>query len=351
MFLFLLSGFATTSVVAQKKYVVVIDAGHGGKDPGGTSNGYQEKVVALKTSLLIGKELSKVEDIKVIYTRKKDVFITLWERGKIANKAKADVFVSIHCNTVNNKRAYGTETFVLGLHANKRNLEVAKKENSVILFEEDYQKRYTYNPNSPEALMSLTLTQEENLDKSLQLASFIENKFKTKLKRKSRGVKQAGFVVLHQTTMPSVLVELGFLSNKKEGRYLNSKRGQREVANSIALAVKKYINQLKMNTVSVDQVKEVPQKEVKKATNKHIIFKVQLASGKTKLAPKSYNFKGLKNVEREKIASLYKYYYGKTSNFDSIKENLQTAKSKGYKDAYIVAFKNGKRISVQEALK
>lgn len=342
LFLFVLP-FSTQ---AQKKYVVVLDAGHGGKDPGGITSRYKEKEVALKTTLLIGKELSKNKEIKVIYTRTTDVFKGLWERGKIANKAKADLFVSIHCNTVRNTRAYGTETFVLGLHANKRNLEVAKKENNAILYEEDYQKRYKYNPNSPETIIGLTLEQEENLDKSLQLATFIENKFKHKLKRKSRGVKQAGFVVLHQTTMPSVLVELGFLTNRKEGRYLNSKRGQKELANSIASAVQKYVNQLKLNTVEtfVDEVDDYK-------TESNIEFKVQIASWKTRLATRAYNFKGLRNVERKKENSFYKYYYGKTSKYKQVQIALKEVKKKGYKTAFVVAFKKGKKISVKEALK
>ena len=181
---------SSPSLYGQKKtYTVVIDAGHGGRDPGGVSNGYREKDVALKVSLLLGKQLGKNENLKVIFTRKKDVFLGLWERGKIANRAKADLFISIHCNTVDNSSAYGTETFVLGLHRSARNLEVVKKENAVILLEDDYQKRYKkFDPNSPESIVGLTLMQEENLDKSFALASEVQKNFKNDLKRRDRGV-------------------------------------------------------------------------------------------------------------------------------------------------------------------
>ena len=255
---FVLSLFFSNSFESfsqNDKFIVVIDAGHGGKDPGGVSNGYREKDVALNVSLLLGKLLSNTE-VKVVYTRKTDVFIGLWKRGKIANNAKADLFVSIHCNTVNNSKPYGTETFVLGLHANKQNLEIAKKENAVILLEDDYKERYEgFDPNSEESVLGLTLLQEENLDKSFSLAAEIQQNFSQNLKRKNRGVKQAGFVVLHQTYMPSVLIELGFLSNKNEGKFLNSKIGQQKMAKEIAKSITKYYQKLKANTVVVNQDK------------------------------------------------------------------------------------------------
>ena len=347
---------------AQKKtYIVVIDAGHGGKDPGGVSNGYKEKDVALSVSLLLGKQLSKSEEIKVVYTRKKDVFLDLWRRGKIANKAKADLFVSIHCNTVNDSRPYGTETFVLGLHESARNLEVAKKENAVILLEDNYKERYKgFDPNSPESIVGLTLMQEENLDKSFAIASEVQKNFRTNLKRRDRGVKQAGFVVLHQTYMPSILVELGFLSNKREGRYLNSKKGQNEMAGSIAKAIEKYFNQLRLNTVSTDDVVVVDKEPdtAKKDDNTtevsvkdNTLFKIQIASSKKRIRTKSYNFKGLKNVERVKVGKYYKYYYGHSSDYQETKKAFAKAKKKGYSSAFIVAFKNGEKVPLAQALK
>lgn len=338
------------------KFIVVIDAGHGGRDPGGVANGYREKDVALNVSLLLGKLLSNTE-IKVVYTRKTDVFIGLWKRGKIANNAKADLFVSIHCNTVNNSKPYGTETFVLGLHANKQNLEIAKKENAVILLEDDYKERYEgFDPNSEESVLGLTLLQEENLDKSFSLAAEIQQNFSQNLKRKNRGVKQAGFVVLHQTYMPSVLIELGFLSNKNEGKFLDSKMGQQQMAKEIAKAITKYYQQLKANTVVSQSVnlddsisKTYLPDEI--GTEEEVIFKIQIASSKNKLKAKSYNFRGLKNIERVKVGSYYKYYYGITSNYQEVKNALLKAKKKGYSDAYIAAFKNGEKTSLSKVLK
>ncbi|MFK8059222.1 MAG: N-acetylmuramoyl-L-alanine amidase [Polaribacter sp.] len=332
-----------TSVYAQKKYVIVIDAGHGGKDPGNIGNGYREKKIALKVALQVGKILAKKKDIKVIYTRKKDVFIDLWKRGDIANQAKADLFVSIHCDS-HTTNAYGAGTFVLGLRGNKKNLEIAKRENAVILLEDNYKDKYEgFDSNSAESVIGLSLLQEENLDKSLEIASLIQNNFAFKLKRKDRKVKQDNFQVLRETIMPSVLVELGYLTNKKEGKYLNSKSGQTQMANTIADAINNYISNLKLNTV-VDKV-------VNNMVINDVEFKIQLASGKNKIATKSYNFKGLKSVERVKIGSFYKYYYGNTSDYNLVKKSLKTAKSKGYTSAFIVAIKNGAKISVKEAIK
>lgn len=338
------------------KFIVVIDAGHGGRDPGGVANGYREKDVALNVSLLLGKLLSNTE-IKIVYTRKTDVFIGLWKRGKIANNAKADLFVSIHCNTVNNSKPYGTETFVLGLHANKQNLEIAKKENAVILLEDDYKERYEgFDPNSEESVLGLTLLQEENLDKSFSLAAEIQQNFSQNLKRKNRGVKQAGFVVLHQTYMPSVLIELGFLSNKNEGKFLDSKMGQQQMAKEIAKAITKYYQQLKANTVvsqsvNLDDSISKTYLSNETGTEEEVIFKIQIASSKNKLKAKSYNFRGLKNIERVKVGSYYKYYYGITSNYQEVKNALLKAKKKGYSDAYIAAFKNGEKTSLSKVLK
>ena len=354
LYLFFSNPFESFS--QNNKFIVVIDAGHGGKDPGGVANGYREKDVALNVSLLLGKLLSNTE-IKVVYTRKTDVFIGLWKRGKIANNAKADLFVSIHCNTVNNSKPYGTETFVLGLHANKQNLEIAKKENAVILLEDDYKERYEgFDPNSEESVLGLTLLQEENLDKSFSLAAEIQQNFSQNLKRKNRGVKQAGFVVLHQTYMPSVLIELGFLSNKNEGKFLNSKMGQQQMAKEIAKAITKYYQQLKANTVisqSVNLDDSISNTYLpdETRTEEEVIFKIQIASSKNKLKAKSYNFRGLKNIERVKVGSYYKYYYGITSNYQEVKNALLKAKKKGYSDAYIAAFKNGEKTSLSKVLK
>ncbi|MEX1383059.1 N-acetylmuramoyl-L-alanine amidase [Lutibacter sp.] len=351
--------FNNNNLLAQKtEFIVVLDAGHGGKDPGKVGyKAMKEKDIALKIVLQVGKMLEKRENIKVIYTRKTDVFIGLKDRGKIANKADADLFVSIHCNA-HSSNAYGAETWVLGTHANKQNFEVAKAENSVIELEDNYKVTYKgFDPNSPESVIGLTLMQEEYLDQSIQLASIIQNEFTTKLKRKDRGVKQAGFVVLHQTYMPSILIETGFITNSKEGLYLNSKLGQQKFSESIYNGLKKYINQLTLNTVQGDAIAEVS-KTTKEAINKQeienykdVVFKVQIASGSRKLETKSYNFKGLRNVDRVKVGNSYKYYLGNTSSYSEIEEFRKIAKTKGYKTAFIVAFKNGEKISVEEVLK
>ncbi len=346
-FLFITNNFQG---FAQKKtYTVVLDAGHGGGDPGNIGfKKYKEKDIALKIILEIGKILEKHDEINVIYTRKTDVFVDLWVRGEIANKADADLFVSVHCNA-HSSQAYGAETWVLGLHANKQNLEVAKKENEVVLLEENYEENYKgFDPNSPESLIGITMMLEEYLDQSLQLASIVQKNMTQKLKRKDRKVKQAGFVVLHQTYMPSILVEVGFLSNKNEGAYLNSKNGQLKFAKTIASGIELYLNQVTMNTVENDLVEDVSNTQ---GLNKNIIFKVQVASGSKKLEPKSYNFKGLKGIKRVKVGNSYKYYLGETYSFDQSKDYLQQAKKKGYTDAFIVAFKDGQKISVTEALK
>jgi N-acetylmuramoyl-L-alanine amidase len=333
----------SSTIFAQKKYVIVIDAGHGGRDPGNLGNGYKEKDIALKVALVVGKKLSKMKDIKVLYTRSKDVFIDLWKRGDVANQAKADLFISIHCDS-HTTNAYGAGTFVLGLRGNKKNLEIAKRENAVILLEDNYRDKYKgFDPNSAESVIGLSLLQEENLDKSLAIASLIRNNFAFKLKRNDRNVKQDNFQVLRETIMPSVLVELGFLTNKKEGRYLSSKKGQDQMGNAIIDAVLKYIANLKLNTIT-DFV--VENKEVKT-----IEYKIQIASGKNKIATKSYNFKGLKQVQRIPAGKFYKYYYGYTSDYNEVKKSLKIAKSKGYSSAFIVAYKNGKKISVQKAIK
>lgn len=336
------------SIVAQNKtYTVVLDAGHGGHDPGNIGyKKYKEKEISLNIILEVGKILEQSENINVIYTRKTDVFVDLWERGEIANRADADLFVSVHCNA-HNSQAYGAETWVLGLHANKKNLEVAKKENEVVLLEANYKENYKgFDPNSPESLIGITMLLEEYLDQSLQLASIVQSNMVNDLKRKDRKVKQAGFVVLYQTYMPSILIETGFLSNKTEGAYMNSKNGQSKFSKVIAAGIEEYLEQITMNTV-IDDVVILNESENKSS----IIFKVQIASGSKKLATKSYNFKGLKDVERVQVGSAYKYYLGDTSSFETIKDLHQQAKKKGYKDAFIVAFKDGKKVSVTEALK
>lgn len=331
-----------------KKFKVVLDAGHGGDDSGNRGNGYFEKDIALSIVLEIGKELEKNADIEVIYTRKKDVFLELWERADIANSANADLFVSVHCNA-HSSQASGTETFVLGLGGNEKNLAVAKKENSVIFLEDNHEERYEgFDPNAPESSIGLELMQEEFLDQSINLAGLVENAFTGTVKRKSRGVKQAIFWVLHRSVMPSVLIETGFLTNTQEGKFLNSKSGQQKMAKAISLAVLKYKNSF----ISNEEIYIAEEAVVKKdAIYEDITFKVQIAASKRKLATKAYNFKGLQEVSRDKEAGLFKYYYGSSSNYTLMQRKLQEAKNKGYSSAYIVSFKkNNIKVPLDQVL-
>lgn len=331
-----------------KKFKVVLDAGHGGDDSGNRGNGYFEKDIALSIVLEIGKELEKNADIEVIYTRKKDVFLELWERADIANSANADLFISVHCNA-HSSQASGTETFVLGLGGNEKNLAVAKKENSVIFLEDNHEERYEgFDPNAPESSIGLELMQEEFLDQSINLAGLVEDAFTGTVKRKSRGVKQAIFWVLHRSVMPSVLIETGFLTNTQEGKFLNSKSGQQKMAKAISLAVLKYKNSL----ISNEEIYIAEEAVVKKdAIYEDITFKVQIAASKRKLATKAYNFKGLNEVSRDKEADLFKYYYGSSSNYTLMQRKLKEAKNKGYSSAYIVSFKkNNIKVPLDQVL-
>jgi len=343
----------TYSQSDNDKFIVVLDAGHGGHDPGRPTKVDTEKKIALDIVLKIGKMLDKHNDIKVIYTRKTDVFVDLHERGAIANRADADLFVSIHCNA-HETQAYGAETWVLGTKRGETNFNVAKAENEVILLEDDYEKHYEgYDPNAPESIIGLILMNEDYLDQSILLASYIQNNFSKKLKRKNRGVKQEGFIVLHQTYMPSVLVETGFITNLKEGRYLSSNKGQTEMATSIKDAIIKYKNSLNGvdENLIIGNSGEVYSNNNDSETYPDITFKVQIAASTRKLETKPYNFKGLKDISREQKNGVYKYYYGSTSNYNTIKTQKLEALEKGYSTCFIVAIKNGEQIPISEALK
>lgn len=354
-FIIVLTFSMFTTVNAQNgtdQFIVVLDAGHGGHDPGNLGNGFKESKIALSIVLKAGKALEKNPNIKVIYTRKTDTFIKLRERAAIANRADADLFVSVHCDS-HTSQAHGAGTFVMSLNKSSQNLNTAKKENEVIFLEEDYEENYAgFNPDKPETLIGISLIQEEYLDQSILLASMIQKNM-VKLKRKNRKVKQDVFWVLHNTYMPSVLVETGFLTYKKEGTYLNSKKGQTEMASAIEKAIFEYIKSVDLNVgvddlvIETDDEIEIPSKE---KIIKNTIFKVQIAAGSKKLEPKAYNFKGLKEVSRAKEGTLYKYFYGYTSDINKIQAMQKAAKKKGFKTAYIVAYKDGKRISLEKAL-
>ena len=223
-------------------WVVVIDAGHGGKDPGTVGLKAREKDINLAVALRTGKYIKEnLKDVKVIYSRDDDTFIGLAERAEVANRNKADIFISIHSNAMNDKRFTGAETWVLGQSKDEANLQLAMKENSVITFEKDYQAKYEgYDPNSVESFIIFSLMQNTYLKQSTEFASMIQDQFRDRVGRKDRGVKQSGFVVLWRTTMPSVLVELGFLSNAEEEKYLISETGQDYLASAIYRAFRDY---------------------------------------------------------------------------------------------------------------
>lgn len=321
----------------NSQFTVVVDAGHGGKDPGNTGNGFLEKEIALSIALKLGKKLED-NDIKVVYTRKSDVFVDLFDRANIANRSNAQLFISIHCDS-HTSQAYGAGTFVLGLHANQRNFEIAKKENSVIFFEDDYINKYEgFDPNNPESVIGLTLMQEEYLDQSIVAASYIQNSFVEKLKRKNRTVKQAGFIVLKYTYMPSVLVETGFLTNKSEGTYLNSLKGQNEMADAISSAVIDYKNDFFQNLSTTSLTNDLNESK--------ILYRVQIAASAKLLELKPYNFRGLKSVDVVREGNLYKYLYGKHNTLEDAKKSLNDAKKSGYQSSFIVKYENNKLISL-----
>jgi N-acetylmuramoyl-L-alanine amidase len=362
---FLMGWSSLAGQQSKDTFIVVLDAGHGGKDDGNRGNGYFEKHIALNITKSIGAQLAKQKDIKVIFTRKDDRFIELKKRAKIANQANADLFISIHCDAFTSPKAYGAGTFVLGLHRTKDNFRIAQKENSVIFLEDDYETTYDgFDPNNPESVISLLLMQETYQGQSIEAASTIQKSFVRNLKRKDRTVKQAGFLVLRETYMPSVLVEVGFLTNKKEGQYLNSKKGQQEMATSITRAILNYKNQLAASVSSGEVLDKSPiekattavvEKEEAKTTNsqafnKGIVFKVQIAASSKMLALTKANFKGLKGLCRQKSGNLYRYFYGEVKQYKAAELLKEKAVKAGYEHAFLVAFKDGVKINISDAI-
>lgn len=405
---FFIHGLFSLAVAQNKRYAirkVVIDPGHGGHDAGCLGSKSKEKDVALAISLKFGKLIEEnLKDVKVIYTRKSDVFVELHERAEIANNNKADVFICIHCNS-GPKSAYGTETFALGLHKSEDNLKVAQRENASILMENNYKTKYEgFDPKSPEAYIIFSLYQNAFIDQSLNLSSKIENQFKETEGRLNRGVKQAGFLVLWRTTMPSVLIETGFLTNREEEKYMISEEGQNKIALSIFNAFKQYKTEMEtgksapvpkekekektkepvgeiksnasdsitaqkieqpavMDSVAIEVSKSKTKEEVKKEIipndtirniSSNIIFRVQIATASTKkpLSKNSPVFKGMTDISTEKMADgILKYTVGNFIDFQEAAKYQTQMRTKGFKDAFVVIYNNEKRISQQEYIR
>lgn len=380
----ILSCFCMTGYA--KDFIVVLDAGHGGHDAGAVGRISKEKNINLKVALAVGQLLSqKHNDIKVVYTRKSDKFIPLHERADIANNAKADIFVSIHTNSLpKGKIARGTETYTLGLHRSKENLAVAQKENAVILIESDYKQRYAgFNPNSAESYIMFEFIQDKNMQQSINLAQFVQNQFRITAQRNDRGVRQAGFLVLHATSMPSILVELGYISTPDEEKYLNSSKGIQDLSKSIYQAILNYKQKSRHGNTTVitedasdapTEISEESRKEESRQTEKPAakqtsvkqrkeisdlvdtntdtdkpVFKIQILTASSPLKATDRRLKGLKPVEYYKENGIYKYTYGASTDYNKIYRMRKEILHK-FKDAFIIAFKGDSKMNVQEAI-
>ncbi len=363
-------------------YTVVIDPGHGGRDSGAVGRHSMEKDIALAISLKLGEYIREhMPEVEVIYTRETDVLVPLHERAQIANKNNADLFISIHCNSAGSSSAMGTETFVMGLHRSQANLEVAKRENRSILYEDDYLETYDgFDPNSPEASIIFALYQNAYLEQSLNIASLVQGQFRERARRIDRGVKQAGFLVLYQITMPGILVETGFLSNPQEERYLRSESGQAYIASAIFRAFRDYkqeqdevlasrnsyrpatINNGAGNdtegirqTLSVESA--APEAEVNAGTeadedvSTRISFRVQFASTSEKRPADDPVFNGLEDVSWYFHEGLYKYTVGNEPTLEKAAEIQKSVQEAGFRDAFVIAFLGEERISAAEAIR
>lgn len=385
--------FFSTSLISQseddfygKLRTVIIDAGHGGKDNGCSGSKSHEKDIALSIALKLGGYLEeKFENLNVIYTRKTDVFIELRERASIANRAKADLFICIHANSARSS-AFGTETFVMGNAKSEANMKAAQRENASILLEDNYQEKYEdFDPNSPESYISMVIMQSASQGQSVAFAEKVQRQFRERVGRKDRGVRQAPLLVLHQTTMPSVLIETGFLTNANEEKFLMSELGQDYIASAIYRAFKEYKLEIeeksalmlneKLNT-STDTKEDKPievkikedkkekksnkkevvtlpkkENEVKKGRSNEIIFKVQLATTTNKISTSPSNFKGLDGVEYYEAGGLFRYTYGAEKSWEAANKLQIKVKESGFEDAFVIAFHNEKRIAVGEAVR
>ena len=356
---------------SAKQFTVVIDAGHGGKDPGALGKRGREKDINLRVAKEFGRLVREnMNDVKVVFTRDNDVFVPLQDRSAIANRANGDLFVSIHVNASKTTAACGAETYTIGLAKSDANFEVAKRENSVILLEDGYKERYQgFDPRSPESYIMFEFMQSKFSDQSIEMAAYIQDEF-IELKRYNRGVRQENFWVLHQTKMPSVLIELGFISNPDEEKYLLSDNGNRELANAIYKAFARYKHEFdRKNSVSIVDVEPATQPAPTKTTSKpaapatkpaaptlsveiepgvKAVYKLQIFTTSQPITdPDDSRFKGLK-CDCYAENGTYKYTYGENTNLGVIQKTKAEISGK-FPQAFIVAFYKGKKITLQEA--
>ncbi len=367
-------------------FTVVLDAGHGGNDAGAVGSFSKEKNINLRHATLVGDMIKERNpEIKIIYTRDKDIFVELKERANIANRNKADLFVSIHTNASKNRSASGIETFSLGVSRTKENMEVAMLENSVILLEEDHESKYEgFDPNSTDSYIMFEFMKDQYSQRSIACADYIQTKLIDSSKRVDRGVRQAGFLVLRATAMPSVLVELGFISNREEEKALNNDDKQIENAEAIYQGIIAYIHSLEkkggekilsgsnapaaaavatattvaaattVETVAAQpskpQTSEIAEKKSENIDNNAVIYKLQILVSSKQRGTDDPVFKGQKNIEELKETVGYKYLIGASNNYNEVLKLKDSVKS-NFPGAFIVAYKNGVRVNVQETLK
>lgn len=360
---------------------IVIDAGHGGRDPGAVGSKIKEKDVVLALALKVGELIkTNLPDVRVVYTRTTDTFVELHRRARIANENNADLFVSIHLNSVRSSSPFGTETFVMGLHRSEANLEVARQENAAILFEENFEAEYDgYDPNSPESSIIFSLFQNVYLNQSLLAASLIQDQFREHARRVDRGVKQAGFLVLYRVTAPAILVEAGFISNPAEQEFLASTNGQRLIAQSIFNGIAEYKRQQDLlatnftnnaqasvarpttpastpernvgnqpTSAAVTQV-EVPTANAGTTSLPEVTFKVQFATSPTQRPINAPEWRALQQIEMYFHQGIYKYTSGVFSTLQQAIAHQAVVRNAGFRDAFVVAFKNNERISIENA--
>jgi N-acetylmuramoyl-L-alanine amidase len=356
-----ISGYAAVAGVEPQEgiHTVVIDAGHGGKDPGAEGKKAREKDIALAIALKLGNYIEKnIPDVKVIYTRKTDVFVEFWKRAEIANKAKADLFISIHVNSFTRSYAHGTLTLVLGQHRADENFEVAVRENSVMLLEDDYETRYEgFDPHSTESYIMFSLMQKTYFKQSIEFGDFVQDQFRERAGRNDLGVREQGLIVLAQTSMPGVLVETGFISNPEEEKFLMSDYGQDIIASAIFRAFRDYKNAIDRRTNLTIAAHPRPSAEGPSADAGEIasipvdqvVFRVQVASSRNKNPTDASSFKGYSNVQVIQDGRWYKYMVGQELDYNKALDLCSDVKS-DFPDAFVVAMKNGKLMPLSDAI-